>query len=269
MVNAPQLRYLLQGERENPYIVFLHGFMGQARDWRRVTAALQERYCCVSIDLPGHGDSTALAEDAYTMPGAAAAVVRTLDQLGIKEAALVGYSMGGRLALYLAVHYPARFPRVILESASPGLRTEAERRQRRAHDNALAGRLESSTLEDFLAEWYAQPMFDTLRQHANFLDIQALRLRNHTHELARSLRCMGTGSQPSLWDELQHIKMPLFLLTGELDDKFRAIAADMAGRCPRARVHIIAGAGHNIHFEKTSEFIAVLSTCLTHAEEGK
>ncbi len=267
---APQLHYLLQGERKNPYIVFLHGFMGQARDWRRITAELQDRYCCLSLDLPGHGASTGFDSDAvYSMPGAAEAVIATLDGLGIREAGLVGYSMGGRLALYLTLHYPERFSRTILESASPGLRSAAERRDRRRHDHELAERLESSPLQEFLAEWYAQPMFDTLRQHENFLEIQALRLRNHARELARSLRHMGTGSQPSLWEELGQIERPLYLLTGELDKKFRHIAKQIAEHCPRARVHVISGAGHNIHFEKTTEFIQVITTCLTHVEEEK
>ena len=115
--------------------------MGSCRDWTPIIGRLQDHFHCIAVDLPGHGQSRCDDPLQFAMPTAAAAVIELLDYLAIGAGGLVGYSMGGRLALYLAVHFPARFSHLVLESSSPGLRTAAERTTRRSWDEAMAHKL--------------------------------------------------------------------------------------------------------------------------------
>jgi len=119
-----------RGRQQEPAVLFLHGFMGSSADWTGVTAALADACHSLAVDLPGHGASTGLADAFYTMEGAAKALLDLLDGRGIERCAVVGYSMGGRLALYFAMRFPERCRALFLESASPGLATAQERTAR-------------------------------------------------------------------------------------------------------------------------------------------
>jgi 2-succinyl-6-hydroxy-2,4-cyclohexadiene-1-carboxylate synthase len=177
-----------------------------------------------------------------------------MDHLGITQTHLVGYSMGGRLALYLLCHYRHRFNRAVIESASPGLKSETERQERRDHDEQLARRLESEPFEQFLNFWHQKPIFSTLNHESpQFGAMLTRRLGSDPGGLARSLRYMGTGSQPSLWGELSGLDRTLFIV-GEYDTKYQAIAAEMASLCAGARTAIIGDAGHNVHFEQPDAY---------------
>jgi 2-succinyl-6-hydroxy-2,4-cyclohexadiene-1-carboxylate synthase len=238
------------GDPGRPAILFLHGFLGASDEFDALAAGLADAFYCIGVDLPGHG---ATRVDGglrrYRMADTARALSGLLAALGRAEAALVGYSMGGRLALYLAVRFPALFPRAVLIAASPGLATSAERAARRAQDRRLAEVLERDGLDPFLARWYDQPLFATLKAHPTFPQVLARRRRNDPAGLARSLRQLGTGSQPSLWPHLARIQVPLLLLVGAQDAKFVAINTEIAARCPRARLVTIPGCGHAVHLE--------------------
>lgn len=242
------LAYQVWGLDSLPPIVFLHGFLGSGADFGPIAQGLSRSFYCVSLDLPGHGRSLRLPIESYSISGAAQGVIETLDRLGIDQTYLYGYSMGGRLGLYLAVHYPDRFPKVMLESASPGLPTASERHDRRMQDYALADRIEAD-FAAFLAAWYQQPLFTSLTQHDQFAAMLDRRRQNHPQEIATSLRQMGTGMQPSLWDHLPEIRNPLALVVGEFDPKFIAINQAMAKACPQATLQVIPQAGHNAHLE--------------------
>src|SRR5919206_4942182 len=133
----------LFGSPKNPDVLCLHGFMGSSADWQDVASAIGDRAFCIAPDLPGHGGSLGLPPGAYTTEGTARAVIRTLDELEARRPVIVGYSMGGRLALYLALRYPERCAGLFLESSSPGLQGAGEREKRRAADQEKAKRLES------------------------------------------------------------------------------------------------------------------------------
>lgn len=232
--------------------------MGSSDDWRDVAERLGNRFCRVAVDLPGHGNSLGLPENEYTMDGAANALLRTLDDLGVRRASIAGYSMGGRLALYFALRHPERCEKLFLESASPGLKSKEERAARRKADEDKAKRLESGAdFDAFLEEWYAQPLFATL-DDTLVEDLIELRKGNDPHELARLLRGMGTGSQPSLWEELKNLRAPTLAVAGELDGKFTSIAREMAERSPRISFEIVPGAGHNVHMEEPGSYFASL-----------
>ena len=241
----------------------MHGFMGSGADWAVVISALDERFYCVAPDLPGHGRSLGLTPQAYTINGAAKMLSELLDKLGISRAALVGYSMGGRLALYLALRYPERCSALFLESASPGIEDPEERQTRRRSDEKKATRLDSGDLSGFLKDWYRQPIFASLVRHEGLLreTIEA-RLRNDPGELARSLRGMGAGSQPSLWGELAALQVPTLAVAGEFDEKFVGISVCMASLSPRIRAAVVPGAGHNVRLESPQEYLGALESFL-------
>lgn len=258
-----RLHFQRHGNLDQPVLLFLHGFLGDCQEFAAIVPQLTDQFCCLCVDLPGHGKTQMGREENYTMPNTAQAIVHLLDRLKTPQAYVAGYSMGGRLALYLALHFPDCFPKVILESASPGLKTEAERSARRQRDGNLAVRLESDFAE-FLTEWYEQPLFRSLKQHPHFEALYQQRSQNNPSELAKSLRNLGTGQQPSLWSLLADHQRPLLLLVGEDDRKFVSINQEMQSLCKTAQIKIVREAGHNIHVEKPRTFVRLIKRFHSH-----
>ncbi|MCP6761363.1 MAG: 2-succinyl-6-hydroxy-2,4-cyclohexadiene-1-carboxylate synthase [Fischerella sp. CENA71] len=255
-----QFYYSCDGDRTQPVILFLHGFMGDSHEFEQAIQLLKNDFYCLKVDLPGHGNTKVLgSEDSYTMANTAKALIELLDYLQIHQCFLVGYSMGGRLALYLTLFFPHRFPKVVLESASPGLRTAAERQERIKRDGQIARKLERSIEKNdfiaFLTNWYQQPIFGNIKNHPHFQNLLEIRTKNNPVELAKSLRLMGTGCQPSLWEKLKDNPNSLLLLVGESDEKFVEINQEMAEMCQYCQLKIISNTSHNIHFEKPKDFV--------------
>jgi 2-succinyl-6-hydroxy-2,4-cyclohexadiene-1-carboxylate synthase len=193
------------------------------------------------------------------MEGATRTVLDLLDELGVERPAVVGYSMGGRLALYLALRHPERCAGLFVESASPGLEDAAQRRARREADEQRAGVLETGDLEDFLVNWYRQPLFASLALREGMVEaLIDIRRRNDPRELARSLRGMGTGSQPSLWEELAGLRTPTLAVAGGSDERYVGIASRMASSSPHVRAAVVPGAGHNVRLEAPEAYLALL-----------
>lgn len=248
-------------------LLFLHGFMGSKEEWHAVTSELTDAFRCLAVDLPGHGRSVELRDPvAYSIEGASDRILELLDDRSVARCTVVGYSMGGRTALYLACYDPGRFERVVLESASPGWPTEAERRERREQDEALARKLGEGDLASFLNFWYDQPLFDSVtRDEERRKALLARRMQNDPRELALSLRGAGSGVQRSLWDELPLLKMPMDLIVGEHDAKYRQIAREMVRLSNRGRVVIVPQAGHNVHLENRGGYLKALRDCLAES----
>jgi 2-succinyl-6-hydroxy-2,4-cyclohexadiene-1-carboxylate synthase len=226
-------------------ILFLHGFIGSLKDWDDIGELLKEQYSLLMIDLPGHGKSP----NAQNMEQAAECIITLLDSLNIEKLYIYGYSMGGRIALYLLLLHPNYFMGAILESASPGLKTEEERKMRRLSDDKLALRFEKESLENILAFWYSLPLFENLKNNKSFKDLFKRRLKNSGEKLSESLRTLGTGCQPSLWYKLRSNKIPISLLTGEDDLKFINIAKEMCDVNPKLDYKIIKSSGHTVYVE--------------------
>lgn len=262
MSSSPVLNFRFVKKQEAPVILYLHGFLGCGEDWDEVTGRLGDMYAHLKVDLPGHGRSNAgcLDDDSYRLDGCAEHIIDLLTHLNIETCHVVAYSMGGRLALYLAACYPDRFDRFVIESASPGLKTQRERNERKRHDRQLAESLAMSSgnaeaFEVFLADWYDQPLFQTLDKNtAGFNEMMQRRRNSDPDGLAKSLRFMGTGAQPPLWDKLETLALPVLFIAGARDARFGDLAAQMAHLCPHGEVAIIAGAGHNAHFERPAEY---------------
>jgi len=259
-----RFKYEMNGSPDRPAILFLHGFLGGRDDWREITDQLCENFLTVAVDLPGHGYTQVNGIDKYyAMPSCAWGLTNFLGQLKIKKCHLVGYSMGGRLALYLAVKNPERFDKIVIESSSPGLKTATERKDRVKQDKKLARRLETENFENFLNDWYRQPLFETIEKDTRFKKILKKRLKSDPLLLAKSLRQMSTGAQPSLWPELGKIQAPIMFIAGEKDEKFKTLAFEMSDLCEPAEIRIIKNCGHNVHFEKPREFYEQLNNFLT------
>ncbi|MEA5554693.1 2-succinyl-6-hydroxy-2,4-cyclohexadiene-1-carboxylate synthase [Anabaena cylindrica UHCC 0172] len=262
-----QFHCYLQGNSQKPLILFLHGFMGDIEEFDEARKLLGEDFYYLTIDLPGHGKTQVLGGDEYyKMEPTAQAIINLLDKLEIEKCFLVGYSMGGRLGLYLMLHFPERFFKVVLESASPGLQTELERLSRIKSDSQIAKKItrmvNKNELKTFLNNWYSQAIFGDIKNHQLYEQMLKKRLDNNPLELAKSLIFMGNGYQTSLWEKIQENKIPLLLLVGEYDEKFISINTAMADRCKNAQLKIINQAGHNIHLENTLAFVKTVQAFL-------
>jgi 2-succinyl-6-hydroxy-2,4-cyclohexadiene-1-carboxylate synthase len=232
-------------------LLLLHGFTQTRQSWRRTLAALGGRYRAIAPDLPGHGSA------ADRRPASFDACTAYVRAVAGDAFTLVGYSMGGRIALYTALALPGFVQRLVLVGASPGIADAAEREARRVSELALADRIEAIGVEAFAAEWGAQPLFagqDPRVAAAAHAD----RLRNQPYGLAAALRGLGTGVMEPLWDRLGSLAMPVTLVVGERDEKFGAIASQMAAAIPDCRIAVVAGAGHAAQLERPDEVAAVI-----------
>jgi 2-succinyl-6-hydroxy-2,4-cyclohexadiene-1-carboxylate synthase len=207
-----------------------------------VIAALGERYRSIAPDIRGHGEA------ADRVPVTLEAVLADLAGIAPRRFTLVGYSMGGRLALHFAVASPERVKRLVLVGASPGIADRRARHARLAADERLADEIELAAIEDVAERWAATPVLAGQPPAVRAV-ARADRLQNTPAGLARALRGLGTGALPSLWHRLGELRMPVALVVGERDRKFTAIARRMAAAMPTAQVHVAAGAGHAVHLE--------------------
>jgi 2-succinyl-6-hydroxy-2,4-cyclohexadiene-1-carboxylate synthase len=236
-----------------PTLVLLHGFTQTGRSWAPTIAALGERYRALAPDIRGHG---------------AAAGVRPVDFASVHadvlaaapgRFALGGYSMGGRIALALALTAAARgrVERLTLISASPGLADAGERRARRAADEALADRIEGEGIAAFASFWSSLPLFAG-QPAAVAAAADAERRGQDPAGLAAALRGLGTGVMAPLWERLPELAIPVTLIVGERDAKFRALAEAMAERLPDATLRGVAGVGHAVQLEAPDAVAALL-----------
>jgi 2-succinyl-6-hydroxy-2,4-cyclohexadiene-1-carboxylate synthase len=232
-------------------LVLLHGFTQTRQSWRRTVAALGGRYRALAPDLPGHGQA------AERRPASFAACAAYVRALAGERCVLAGYSMGGRIALHTALAVPGLVDRLVLIGASPGLADPAEREARRRADDALADRIEAIGVTAFAEEWGAQALFAGQDERVAAA-AHADRLRNTPQGLAAALRGLGTGVMAPLWDRLPQLAIPVTLVVGERDAKFREIAERMAAALPDARLHMVEGAGHAVQLDRPEAVAAAI-----------
>ena len=240
-------------------IVFLHGFTGSLQSWDEMIQHLPKTFDILTIDLIGHGATSKPKNSGrYKVEEQIADLHTLFKQLNWSNFTLVGYSMGGRLALAYASHYAVK--RLILESSSPGLSDKEERLKRKQSDEQLADRILNDGLTSFVDFWEGISLFHTQR-HLSLKKKQLLRqerLAGSEIGLANSLRGFGTGVQPSYWDELNEILSPTFLITGELDEKFNNLAKKMKKILPNVAHKEIRAVGHAIHVENPELFATIV-----------
>jgi 2-succinyl-6-hydroxy-2,4-cyclohexadiene-1-carboxylate synthase len=261
-----ELRFQLQGDPASPRMLFLHGFWGNRHSFAEIIEGLGDRVYALTLDLPGHGSSP-IGDCSIdcSMESVAAQVTDLVDRLGFWPCTIVGYSLGGRLALYLALTLPdpRQLTGLILESASPGLAEATARADRRQADEIWARRLELEPIEGVLDDWYRQPIFSSLVEHRSFPALRSRRLSHHGPSLARVMRGLGLGQQPNLWPFLPLLTIPTLLIVGDRDAKFRRINHQIQAQNPdHITLQIMANCGHNCHIEDPKIYAAILRSVL-------
>jgi 2-succinyl-6-hydroxy-2,4-cyclohexadiene-1-carboxylate synthase len=239
---------------QGPTIVLVHGFTQTGRSWDVVADALAVDHEVVLLDAPGHGGSGAV--DAGLLDGAALLV----DAVGRERATWIGYSMGARWCLHVALQHPEQVTGLVLLGGTPGIEDDGERAERRARDLATAARVADLGVDAFLEGWMAQPLFAGLPAERAALED---RRRNTVAGLRSSLERAGTGVQAPVWDRLPELAMPVLAMAGALDERFAAIATRMAAAIgPNAEVALVPQAGHAAHLERPEPFIALVRAWL-------
>lgn len=251
------------------HILMLHGFTGNGRSFHELIAGFEnvEDYTFILVDQLGHGKTDAPGQaERYRMEKVLFDLKSILDRFNISSVSIYGYSMGGRVALSFAVAFPSMVSKIVLESASPGLEKSEDRLARKEADEMLAERIEKEGLKSFIDFWtnislfQSQKLLPPEKQEA----IYEQRLSNSPVGLANSLRGLGTGMQPSVWNSLHKINCPVLLAAGEWDEKFVLIAQEMKKRIEKSVFFKISDAGHAIHVEQPRKFGKIVSGFLTN-----
>ncbi len=242
-----------------PALLFLHGFTGHKTAYPAFRAQLARACAVISLDLPGHGQTVM----PTTVPSSFMQVVTDLAQF-LKDRAMgpvhgVGYSMGGRLALALALQCPEWVRSLTLIGTSPGIASPALRQRRRARDQDLAAFMTAVPAAVFRDYWDKLPLFAhdsppvPARRHCG---LSGCNDRTGTGNLARSLSILGTGTQPSFWQSLSALHRPVQLIVGSHDVKYVQVARAMQDHLPRSNLVLIPGAGHRAHVDRPAEVSA-------------
>ena len=228
-------------------LVLVHGFTQTRKCWGSIAATLTTRHEVTAVDAPGHGAASAVRADLW----------QTADLLAQKGAGTyIGYSMGARMVLHVALAHPDRVEGLVLVSGTAGIEDASERAARVGRDEELACSLERDGLDAFLERWLAQPLFASLPSTARD---DAERRENTVEGLASSLRLAGTGTQDSLWDQLPTLDMPVLIVAGASDERFTATAKRMDDAIgANATLRVIPDAGHACHRERETEFSAIV-----------
>lgn len=267
------IHYHVELQGEGFPLLLLHGFTGDASTWSPFFHQWNQHSRLIMPDIIGHGKTDAPeSPERYKMERAADDLRAILDELGVEQVDLLGYSMGGRLALTFAILYPDKVRSLILESTSPGLLSEEERIRRREQDGKLAAFIKEKGIEKFVNYWENIPLFSTMASLPLEVKnkIRQQRLSHTPRGLANSLLGMGTGAQPSWWAHLEQINQPVFILTGQKDAKFCRIAEKMQKKVKNSRWVTIENSGHTIHVEEAEKFGTIVSGFLlkNHNEGG-
>ena len=240
-------------------VMLVHGFGGSSKAWGEAAlAGLARSHRTLAVDLHGHGASEDPAGAARLgLEPVLDDLERVMDAAGVGSCPWVGYSMGGRLTLAASLLRPERVERMVLESASPGLASDHDRRARRDRDETLAQRIMDEGVDSWVEAWERSPLFagrgspDPVVREA-FI---AARRANRPGSLAAWLRALGVGSQPSFWGRLAEVRAPALMVTGAGDPKYSEFARRMALQIPGARHVVVPGAGHTVHLEAPAAWL--------------
>lgn len=251
------------GDSGNPPVLFLHGFMGTGKVWLPTFEKLASDFYCVALDLPGHGQTEANL-DNLTFDSLAESMAAFIDDSFSTPPIIVGYSMGGRIALYTALKYPERIESLVLESSTAGISDGYERKKRLMQDTNLSEIMKKSKMRQFLIDWYRQPVFSYLAKHPGLVDrIIDKKSSGNPELLAEVMVRLSPGNQPPLWDKLDQWKKPTLIIAGSIDAKYFEIGQRLHDNLHNSRLEIIEGVGHIVHLENHKEFMSVLKSFLS------
>ncbi|GIU20652.1 MULTISPECIES: 2-succinyl-6-hydroxy-2,4-cyclohexadiene-1-carboxylate synthase [unclassified Shewanella] len=259
------LSYCTAGKSDSPAVVFLHGFLGSKQDWQEIVEQLKDDFFCISLNLPGHGfnhlESSSVELPTPGFIPCAELIHTTLEQLNVSQYHLVGYSLGGRIALHLARLYPQALLSLTLESCHPGLQNKAARTERKANDRAWAQKLQILPIRGFLDLWYQQAVFSDLSQteREHLID---KRSHNQPLMLANCYQATSLAEQDDLRDTPSLLTASSHFIAGHQDTKFMALAKRWQEQQPLS-VHCIHASGHNVHLAAPQAFAKQLASIFT------
>ncbi len=260
MTSAGVHTHLIDEGQGDP-IVVLHGFSGSADTMRGLATRLARRHRVLSIDLVGHGFSAKPPDPAaYTMDAAAGQVLDVIRQRLDGPAAIVGYSMGGRVALASAFTASELVRGVVLISGTAGIPDPAQREARRTSDERLAAEIDARGIEWFAEEWMRKPFFRTQEALGDdhMAEARAQRMANDPTAMANSLRGMGTGAQPSYWHLLPQLQVPVLFIAGEEDRPFVEIGEQIVAAVSEGVLAVVPDAGHATHLEAEDDVVTTI-----------
>lgn len=240
-----------------PVFVMLHGFLGSKHDFDKSIKDFSGQY--LTIDLLGFADNRqqSIEPSRFSQSQQIADLSQIFTALSLKNIYLCGYSMGGRIAIAFALKYPQMIKHLILESTTAGIADKERRLQRQIHDHRLADKVLQVGMDDFIHDWENMPLFASQKNtsETDFAFMHQQRIDQDPTNVANSLREMGTGQQPNHWDELDTLNdLPVDIIAGEKDQKFVKIGHLLQQKIPSAKLSIVSGVGHNIHFEAPKYF---------------
>ncbi|WP_053958485.1 2-succinyl-6-hydroxy-2,4-cyclohexadiene-1-carboxylate synthase [Sulfobacillus thermosulfidooxidans] len=251
----------MAGNPALPVLLLLHGFTGSHASWDDLLPDLTQMFRVVMPDLPGHGQSF-YSSDPHDMSLhiTAGDLQKILERLGITKAGVLGYSMGGRLALHLPLYAPNLVDFLVVESATAGIDNLSERILRKQQDEQLASYIETRGLDWFVPYWSHIPLFASQKTlPIAVLDHQEeIRFGQDPYGLAQSLRAAGTGHQASLWPILPYYRAPTLIVTGQKDEKYQSIGQKLHHTMPNSQWVNIAHAGHTVHLEQPESFLSAI-----------
>jgi len=252
-------------DKQKDSVLMLHGFTGSLDDWQEIHPSLDDRFNYIGIDIVGHGNSDSPKEIShYTTHSLVGYLDTILNHLAISQTILLGYSMGGRIALNFVVSRTQKIRGLILESTSAGIKNEKERTKRITSDEELASYIENEGMEKFAVRWMDQDIFNTQRR---FSDERLKKIRNKIAQnsstgLVNTLREFSTGKMPYLTKNLSTIQSKVLLISGKLDSKFYKLNSELVTQFPNAKHATIKNAGHNTHLEEPQQFIQAVNKFL-------
>ncbi|MEC4728743.1 2-succinyl-6-hydroxy-2,4-cyclohexadiene-1-carboxylate synthase [Shewanella sp. D64] len=252
------------GDKAKPALVMLHGFLGNQADWQDIIVHLTEHFYCVCVDLPGHGKSPSISLPTPGFKQIVEQIQIAIDSLTIEKYHLLGYSLGGRIALHLARDHTDKLLSLCVESCHPGLETTEDKWLRAQNDLDWSHKLANLPLDEFLSQWYQQGVFAELSSETRQ---QLIDKRSHNSKagLLSIYLASSLAQQANLWDQPNLIKIPCHYIVGSDDNKFLALATRWQQGSP-IKVHTVKQAGHNVHLAAPIEYSRKLIQLLS---EGK
>ncbi len=236
-------------------VLFLHGFTGSSEDWEFIFDFTPQNYLPFAIDLIGHGKTDSPNDPQfYTCTSIVNQINSILNFFNFDKIILVGYSMGGRIALSYSLKNIDKILALVLESTTAGIESIEEKKKRVEQDFLLSEFIINEGVEKFIEYWFNTPLFSELKQLENFNQIIEKRKLNNPIGLANTLKSFSTGLMNSYWDKLNLINFPVLLITGGKDEKYTSQNFLMNNLIPNSRHKIIPNANHNTHLEKPELF---------------
>lgn len=242
-------------------VIMLHGFTGSECSFESVIPYLSSEIEVIAPLLPGHGKKPMLLED-LSMESQIEWLREFITQNHLEDAALLGYSMGGRLAIGYAMTYPVK--QLILVSASPGIQSLDERKMRAEADRKLAESIRENGIEEFVSYWEQIPLFATQQSLPDDVKrrVRKERLQHQPLPLSQSLEQFSTGKMPSYWEQLGTYSGPVTLIVGEQDTKFVGIGEAMHKLIKHSEQIVVPNAGHAIQVENPRIFATIIEDVL-------